>query len=146
MTLSAGMPRPTISAAQPLADGGYRIRVAEHSGLQRPGGAVAQAALAAGAVVHRRVFPEGSALVDHGQAQLSPGPQGGQAIERRRVGMEDVRPLAGGHLDDAAGQGLHHCPLAQQRQPVERVAAGGGAVEAQAVHLFFRLAAGPLLQ
>ena len=131
---------------QALADGGDGIRAPEDPGFHGPGQAIARAALAAGAVVHRGVFPEGPALVHHRQAESAPGAQGSQAVQSRRVGVEDSWLLNGYNFFNAPGQGAHHLPLVHYRQAEQGIAAGCRAVEVQTIHRFLCLGAGTLLE
>ena len=101
-------------AAQALADGRNRIRLVDHVGLQGTGQSIAQSPFLTGAMVHGRILPEGADLVDHGDTKLPPGPDGGHSVQRRGVGMQDVRPYSRDNFPQAIKGRLDHSPLIEE--------------------------------
>jgi hypothetical protein len=102
--------------AQAFADGGDGIGALQRIGFERARELVAQAVLGAGAVVDRGVFPEGAHFVHHRDAEFFAGAQGGDRVQRRRVGVQDVRLDDRDDLGQAFGQAVDHFDLVQHRQ------------------------------
>ena len=124
--------------AQAFADGRHRVGTAQHMGFHSVGQAIAQAALGGGAVVGGGVLPEGAHLVDHRQAQAPPHPQGGDAVQHRGMGVQDIRLDDTGHLVQPPGQLFDDRQLIDHRPAYHTLPQRRGAVKVKAVHVLFR--------
>ena len=131
--------------AQAFADGGDGVGALERIGLQGARGAVAQAVLGAGAVVDRRVFPEGAHFIHDRDAELLAGAQGGDRVQAGRVGVQHVRLDLRDDLGQAPGESVDDFLLAQHRQFRQRALRFRGTEEVQAVDRLFQHVAGMLL-
>ena len=106
--------------------------------LQCAGQAVAQAALAGGAVVHSSILPERAHFIHHRNAEAAAHGERRQRIEHRRMGMQQIGPDLPCHLLNAPFQITHHRPFTQQRHLGVPACAQRGAEKVQAVNVLFR--------
>ncbi len=139
VTLSAGMPRATMSPRRPS----QMVKTWSACCMARvssaAGEAVAQAAFGGGAVVDRGVFPEGADLIDHRDAQLAGDLDGREGIEHRRMGMDDVRANFPRDFFQAGFELLHQAPVRLTTGQAGQAPSGDrGAVEVQAIDVFER--------
>jgi hypothetical protein len=128
--------RDAISPRWPFADGDDGIGLAEGVVVELAGRAIAQRAFGVRLVADRGVFPEGADLVNRRNAQRLAGPGGGDRVERRRVGVDEVGLLVRGDMADAARGGAHQRDLADGGPAGQRRGDGRGAVKGEAVGLF----------
>ena len=135
--LGAGHAARHDVGAQAFANGEHVVGTLDGAGLQAAGGAVTQAALVGGAVVHRGVLPERANFVHHRDAQLAPHLEGRQRIEHRRMGVDDVGLDLAGDFFQAPAQCLHQGDFAAHRQVSQQPGAARRAVKMQAIDVFF---------
>ena len=107
----------------------------ERRRFERARETVASAAFARGAVIDRRVLPQGTHFVDDRNAQPAARSDGRKSVEHRRMGVQHVGLESFRELDQPAARRGHLGQIGDARKPGYDAGAHHRAVKRPAVHL-----------
>src|SRR5688572_24038305 len=112
--------------------------------FERPAKPVPQIAFAGCAVIHGRVLPERTQLVDD-RYPLCPGDlQGGKSVETWRMRMDQIDLLPANQFADPRDERPYGVPLVQHRERAQ--SARKSAMKKQALHRFLGLGGAVVLR
>ena len=114
-------------------------------GFEVASDAVAQAVFCRAAMVDRGIFPECADFINNRDAKFARHLDGGECIEHRGMGMNNVRSHFAGDFFKARFQLPHQRQFLGDRQAGERTGRHRSPVEAQAVDILYGRRCFPLL-